>query len=384
MKVKAVLAALGLAVLGWIGVGSWINYSQAQSLQRETLSKVKLLVSQPETPSKPSDLNSLRAYYKQLQETVSNLEKISNTPGLSHQKSQAALIEVRPLLTNTEQQLKLEEQALANLETAKRINLEAGDLAENPINPLEDWQQSRDKFQEASNILKSIPKNTFATAEAESMLSTVRLSHTNINRQLSAEDKADRRIKSAVDIASKAAYLTDNAPYTLQELNQAKAQWQLAINLLSTIPSEATFATASEDMLVYYRNNHKAVGDAIDRIKKCTPSSSYEGFCDSDFLIDIAMPPAYTTAGSDSDEFVDSDSDEFASSDDDAIAESSGDSETYIGGTTYIGGSSSYSSGTTHVRGYTRKDGTHVRSHTRSTGSRVSGFGSSRSGGASS
>ncbi|BBD69580.1 hypothetical protein NIES4072_30850 [Nostoc commune NIES-4072] len=68
------------------------------------------------------------------------------------------------------QRVLVEKQALANLESAQKLAIEANLFVKNSPQSLLIRQQAQDKWQQAINLLEAIPENTFVSIQAKEML----------------------------------------------------------------------------------------------------------------------------------------------------------------------------------------------------------------------
>lgn len=400
MKIKTWLAVPLVALLSWTALTNLVDFTKEHSVQQQALVKIKPLLAEAVNYN-TLDINSLNATQTKLKQTISTLEKIPNLPGFAYQQAQNNLAQLRPLLGTIESKLKTEEQASANLESARHLNTEAVKLVIKPYS-VEGWQQAKNKWQQALKLLESIPAGTFVSAQAKDGLATCRLGYTAVTEKITVENKAVKHLKSATEVAQKAVSMTTDSPYQMKDLLNAQPQWQLATNLLSSIPSGTTVSTAAEEQFIYYRNNLQSINDALNQMKQCMAQSSYtEVSCGYDVAVNIVTPPIATASNSDSqddsepssysDSNTEIDNSSLASSYNNSSDSSSSGSCDYswqtdsaghscgnraasvrlggrLGGTGSYSSISSYSgrkSGSTYVRGYTRSNGTYVRSHYR-------------------
>ncbi|MBD2564641.1 hypothetical protein H6G95_29460 [Nostoc linckia FACHB-391] len=68
------------------------------------------------------------------------------------------------------QRVLIEKKALANLEAAQKLAIEANLFVQNPPHPLLVWQQAQDKWQQAINLLEAIPEKTSVSIQAKETL----------------------------------------------------------------------------------------------------------------------------------------------------------------------------------------------------------------------
>ncbi len=374
---------IGIAsFLAWIGITKLGNITQESSVQQQALAQAEQLATETNN-IKNLDLNSLKINQNKIQKTIATLEKVPNLPGFSYQQAQKKLTELRSTLIAVESKLKIEEPASANLEVALKLDKEAAALVQNQSYNPESWQDAKNKWEQAINLLNNIPANTLVSGAAQKGLVACKRNYADVSQVIADQEKAFQDLNAAVEAAQKAAKLTANSPYTLPDLLNAKLQWQSAINLLTNLPSGTIASTKIEPQLTEYRKNYRSVSDAIDKIEKCkTDNLSFESSCTDSIALDITAPTSLTSQDSNN-ETSTSERSELASSND-----SNGESETSDYNPNYTSSSSvgrynGFGSGSVYVHPYIRSDGTRVSGYYRSSpGTRVSGFGSFRSGGA--
>ncbi|HIK17189.1 MAG TPA: hypothetical protein IGS53_18140 [Leptolyngbyaceae cyanobacterium M33_DOE_097] len=388
MKLKRLLSAIALSVLGLFGIGQLVKFSQSYAAQQQVLKQVPTLLAETEQSQGLASIGDLKAKQKQLQEAALTLQGIPNLPGFDHEQAQTTLTRIQELDQKFAQRVQVEEQSATDLETARKLDTEASELAKNPNSTPEDWYQARDKWQQANGLLEKIPANTFITDQARTGLEAVRTNYALLNQKLALEDKAIQTMDTAMEVAERAEKFTQQSPYRLADLVNARTHWVRAIQLLNRVPETSTAANDATEFLQYYERNLDSVTFAIEQLRGCESDTGLtDRLCAADVSLEIEMPPVTVAVDPGATE-------QPIATDDSGEAE-----ETETTSTPYplpIVGNSRYrryrsnatagfrGSGLTQVRGYTRKDGTSVRGHSRSTGSRNSGFGSSRRGSASS
>ena len=177
----AIAASLGVLVLG-IGAG-------AIALMRsgnETLKQAKILAVETQNVGKTTDVNLLRSFDKRLKETIANLEKIPNFPGFGYQQARADLLTLRPSLVPVQQNL----QAAESLATAQKLAMEAAVVVQKPPHPIEVWQQSQSKWQQAIALLEAIDSRTPVYNLAQNKLSNYRANRAVISQRVAIAQKA--------------------------------------------------------------------------------------------------------------------------------------------------------------------------------------------------
>ncbi|MEP6515954.1 TerD family protein [Microcoleus vaginatus FACHB-2002] len=176
----ALLAGLGVLVLG-TSVGT-IALMRAN----ETLKQAKILAVETQNAEKVTDVNLLRSFDKRLKETIAHLEKIPNFPGFGYQQARADLLKLRPSLVPVAQNL----QAAESLEKAQQLAMEAAVVVQKPPHPIEVWQQSQSKWQQAIALLEVIDSRTPVYNLAQNKLSNYRANRAVISQRVAISQKA--------------------------------------------------------------------------------------------------------------------------------------------------------------------------------------------------
>ncbi|CAD5916682.1 tetratricopeptide repeat protein [Planktothrix agardhii] len=157
------ISKLILGGLGILGVGAFLGMQWINSQQQEAIAQVQTQISELES-RKVSDLNTLKAKKNQLEAVNIRLDNIPNLPIFPEP------FELQTLgskLEKIEAQLKPETQALENLESAQKLAMSASVLVQNPPHPTQVWLDAQQQWEQAINLLKGIPKNTYAYLEAQ-------------------------------------------------------------------------------------------------------------------------------------------------------------------------------------------------------------------------
>ncbi|BAY22128.1 hypothetical protein NIES2100_18910 [Calothrix sp. NIES-2100] len=157
------------------------------------------------------------------------------------------------------QKLKHEKTSLSNLTSAQKLGMEAAVLVQKTPLPLTSWQQAQAKWQKAVNLLESIPKGTSVSDKAQNQLVKYRVNYSAISKKVTLEKNAASNLEAADKLAQEAAFIVKNAPEKSVILQQAKAKFQAAINLLQAIP-EGTFVSQQvQEKLDSYKNNYEKI-----------------------------------------------------------------------------------------------------------------------------
>ncbi|MBD2450045.1 hypothetical protein H6G76_23350 [Nostoc sp. FACHB-152] len=103
------------------------------------------------------------------QEAIKLLESIPKTTSIAAQ-SQEKLTRYRFYHHAIAQRVIIEKKALANLEAAHKLAIEAHFFVQSSPHSLSVRQQAQEKWQQAINLLKEVPKNTFVYQQAQETL----------------------------------------------------------------------------------------------------------------------------------------------------------------------------------------------------------------------
>ena len=80
---------------------------------------------------------------------------------------------------------------------------------------------------------------------------------------LTQEGSAIANFKSAQKLGMEAAYLVQNPPHSLKVWQQAQNKWHRAINLLDSIPNQASVYSQAKKKLAYYQINYKSISQRV-------------------------------------------------------------------------------------------------------------------------
>lgn len=231
--IKALLAASTVAALGYAGWTSGIATPQIQQLLNN------LQLSQNTDELKPN---------YQLQ-TSANLETTKKpNPEQETSVNLEAIQKPNP-----------EQEAATNLETAQKLAMEAAVMTQNSPHPLEIWQKSQAKWQEAVNVLEAIPENLAISAKAKEKLANYRINFTAISNRIITEEKASTNLETAQKLAMEASVMMQNSSQSAEIWQQAKAKLQEAISLLEAIPNNTFVSAQVKNNLLIYRTNYAVV-----------------------------------------------------------------------------------------------------------------------------
>ncbi|MEG4396413.1 TerD family protein [Microcoleus sp. BROC3] len=182
---RKIPAAL-LASLGILTLGTGAGMSAVMGSGNETLKQANILAVETQNAGKVTDVNLLRSFDRRLKETIANLDKIPNFPGFGYQQARADLLKLRPSLVPVQQNL----QAAESLATAQKLALEAAVVVQKPPHPIEVWQQSQSKWQQAIALLEAIDSRTPVYNLAQNKLSNYRANRAVISQRVALAQKA--------------------------------------------------------------------------------------------------------------------------------------------------------------------------------------------------
>ncbi|MEG4348829.1 TerD family protein [Microcoleus sp. LAD1_D3] len=278
---RKIPAAL-LASLGVLMLGTGAGMSALMRSGNETLKQANILAVETQNAGKVTDVNLLRSFDKRLKKTIANLEKIPNFPGFGYQQARADLLQLRPILVPVAQNL----QAAESLEKAQQLAMEAAVVVQKPPHPMEVWQQSQSKWQQAIALLEAIDSRTPVYNLAQNKLSNYRANRAVISQRVAIAQKAANfsnqgslkvqkgDVPGAIANFTQALALNPNIPQAYLGLGIATGQQgnkQQAIynydRALQFNPNlaEAYFGRGQ----AYYElgNNQKAIGDYEQAIR---------------------------------------------------------------------------------------------------------------------
>ncbi|MBW4560623.1 MAG: hypothetical protein KME32_05590 [Mojavia pulchra JT2-VF2] len=152
-----------------------------------------------------------------------------------------------------------ERSAIANYKSAQKLGMEAAIMVQKPPLPLPVWQQAETKWQQAVNLLESIPEGTSVSTPVKKHLNIYRDNSIAISQRILTEKKVAANLKSSQQLATEAAAMAENLPHSALIRQLAKAQLQQAINLLEGIPEGTFVYKQAKDQLSNYKNNYKAI-----------------------------------------------------------------------------------------------------------------------------
>ncbi|BCL38233.1 hypothetical protein [Nostoc sp. MS1] len=114
------------------------------------------------------------------QQAIVFLNRIPHGTSVSA-KAEERLIRYQRNYKSINEKAAVEKQAINNLETAQKLATEAAFFMRNAPNSLSAWEQAKDKWQQAIQLLENIPKNSYAYQEAQTNLSYYKTHYAAIN-----------------------------------------------------------------------------------------------------------------------------------------------------------------------------------------------------------
>ncbi|MGF1938013.1 MAG: hypothetical protein RM347_027280 [Nostoc sp. ChiQUE02] len=172
-KIKEQSSQLQQRSLSLTQEGSAIaNFKSAQKLGMEAAS----LVQNP-----PHPLKVWQQAQNKWHQAIKLLDSIPNQTSVSDRaKNKSAYYRINYNAIN--QRVLIEKKAIANLESAQKLAIEANLFVQNPPHPLLVWQQAQAKWQQAINLLETIPENTSVSIKAKEILPIYKTNYTAIRQ----------------------------------------------------------------------------------------------------------------------------------------------------------------------------------------------------------
>ncbi|UKO96214.1 hypothetical protein [Nostoc sp. UHCC 0870] len=149
--------------------------------------------------------------------------------------------------------------AKSNFKAALKLGMEASSLAQNPPHALNVWQQAASKWQEAINLLKSIPEGTSVSVIAQEKLVRYQLNYIAITKRATTEKKAVANLELAEKLATEAKFFMETSPNSLTAWQQAKDKWHKSIKLLESIPKSSSVYGQAQSILPNYKSHYAAI-----------------------------------------------------------------------------------------------------------------------------
>lgn len=189
--VVTLLSSVGLVNKNPFKIGQKLNLlSTPQKTERNLKSAQALALEASEiVENPPHPLTAWQAAQNKWAESISLLQAIY--PNLTRSKLVEEQLNLYQSDYNSVQQKLLQEQtAVTQFKTAKKIALEASVFVKNPPYPVSTWQEAQDKWQQAINLLETIPQNSFIAPEVQEKLEVYRLNAEEIDKRMIMQQQA--------------------------------------------------------------------------------------------------------------------------------------------------------------------------------------------------
>ena len=137
----------------------------------------------------------------------------------------------------------------------------------NPPYPVIVWQQAETKWQQAIDLLASIPEGTSVYTQATGKLVRYRRNRIAIYEKVLSEQKATEDLQTAQKLATEAAFFVKSSPQSVLALQQAKDKWEQAIKLLENIPQSTSIYPEAQEILPSYKSNYASINMIIQSLQ---------------------------------------------------------------------------------------------------------------------
>lgn len=286
LQLKAAIVASIMVLLSPVAGIGWMRYQQEQ-----LRSQVQGMVSQIPDVNQMPDLITLQNSQAKLKEAISRLDTIPNLIGSAYQQAQVDAANLKNRLPKIEQRIQIEESASASLAATQQPAMEAALLVQNPPHPLVVWQKAQGKWQEAINLLESIPEGTFVSTQAKTKLLAYRANYDVISKRLSTEEKINSNWETANKLGSDALQISQQSTQPLVAWKQAQVDLQEAIKLLETTPKNTPFFVQSQEKLPIYRTAYTSISQKLTIEEKAEASLGEGEKLAKEALQIIEIPP---------------------------------------------------------------------------------------------
>lgn len=158
------------------------------------------------------------------------------------------------------QTLSTESGTLNQAVTALQKASAAAQKTQNPPHTVQEWQAIQALWREVIRPLEAVPRNSAVYSLAQQKLPGYRANLTSVHQQLKAEQQATKKLKLAL-ATSQVATKRQSAAQSLQKWQQVQSTWQVAVDLLVSIPKTSTAHKEAQHLLRTYRLKLVAAGD---------------------------------------------------------------------------------------------------------------------------
>jgi hypothetical protein len=188
---SVLVIASSLVVLGF---GGWISKDKIPDLQQQSIianqeanatanfrSALKLgIEASALVQSPPHPLIVWQQAKTKWQQAITLLANIPEKTSVTARAKQK-LIRYQINYNAISQKVVVEKKALANLESAHKLAIEAAFFVQTSPNSVLVWQQAKEKWQQAINLLEAVPESTAVSQQAKEMLASYKTNYAAIS-----------------------------------------------------------------------------------------------------------------------------------------------------------------------------------------------------------
>lgn len=232
-------ALLGITVLSGAG-GYFITRPCVMSMCQELQAGQELNTQFRQLISRAKSTNELTTVQQQLETTSAALAVI---PGWSSYHQQAE--ELKTSLSGQAQRISQVTQALQAASAAE-------EKMQTPANNQAELQARQQLWRQAITPLEAISPNNDLYRLVQPKLLKYRIQLQNINQQILAQEKWQKKLIDAKGVAS-VANKWETTAKTLQDWQKVQSTWQVAVNALNVIPPSSPASSEAQQLLLEYR-----------------------------------------------------------------------------------------------------------------------------------
>lgn len=229
------------------------------SSQEQVLKNAEILMSTVGDVTQAKDIDKIKLMQDKIKKIIGLLETIPNSLLSPYADAQNDIAKFRIKLDIVEKKLKTEEDAVTNLEDAKKLAINADTLAQDSQQLTTSLSEASNKWEQAISLLESIPQNSFITKEAKLNIEKYRANQAKISVKISNEVKAFEALEKAKKLSWEAAIITQKPPHSNTIWNQARVKIGQAILLLEMIPKNSPLYMQEQKRVKEYRDNYDAI-----------------------------------------------------------------------------------------------------------------------------
>lgn len=206
--VKVIIVIL---VLGYSSSIVWLNH-----VQKKSIAEAQAKIASLGDINQDSNINKLKEARTKLPEAIAVLKQTIQLPGVPLQPVSREVIKLNYQLIAVERKLYLEEYGLTYLKAAQQSAMAAALLVQNPPHPVDTWYQAQQKWQQAINLLETIPQESSSYQTAREKLKIYRENHQVITKRFELA-------KQAIKINNQAKQKMEKGNYqaAIKDLDQA-------------------------------------------------------------------------------------------------------------------------------------------------------------------